>query len=100
MSAAAARADERGGGACRIGGAGDGHADVGLLERGGVVDAVAGHGHAVAGVLQGLDDAVLVFGEDLGEAVGGLDALGQVGGRCVALVAEHGVSGGDAGADT
>jgi hypothetical protein len=46
-------------------GAGDahGHADVGLLERRRVVDAVAGHGHDVAAVLQRLDDLELVLGE-------------------------------------
>jgi hypothetical protein len=49
-------------------GAGDAHgdADVGRLERGGVVHAVAGHGHDVAVGLEGVDDAELVLGRDRG----------------------------------
>ena len=45
-------------------GAGDAHrdADVGLLERGRVVDAVAGHRDDLAIALQRLDDAQLVLG--------------------------------------
>ena len=47
-------------------GAGDPHrhADVGLLERRSVVDAVAGHRHDLALALQRLDDAELVLGRD------------------------------------
>src|SRR5690606_33533327 len=50
-------------------GAGDAHgyADVGLLERRGVVDAVAGHGDNVAVGAQGADDAHLVFRGNPGE---------------------------------
>ena len=49
-------------------GAGDAHgdADVGLLERRGVVDPVAGHRDDVAVLLQGGDDAQLVRGRDAG----------------------------------
>jgi hypothetical protein len=49
-------------------GAGDahGHADFRALEGGGVVDAVAGHGDDLAALLQGGDDAQLVFGRDAG----------------------------------
>ena len=44
-------------------GAGDahGHADVGLLQGGGVVDPVAGHGHQGAPLLPGPDDADLML---------------------------------------
>ena len=52
---------------------GDGDAAVGLLQRGGVVDAVAGHADDVAALLEDVDDVELVLGEDLGEAVGVLD---------------------------
>ncbi|KAJ6439395.1 LOW QUALITY PROTEIN: fungal specific transcription factor [Purpureocillium lavendulum] len=53
----------------------DGDAAVGLLERGRVVDAIAGHGGEMAALLQHLDDGVLVLGVDLGEAVGALDKV-------------------------
>ena len=45
----------------RVGGAGDGDADVGALERGRVVDAVAGHADRVAQLAQRLHDQVLVL---------------------------------------
>ena len=48
----------------------NGDAAVGLLQRRGVVHAVAGHADDVAALLQDIDDVELVFGEDLGEAVG------------------------------
>ena len=56
-------------------GAGDAHgdADVGGLERGRVVDAVAGHGDDMALALQRADDAQLVFGIDAGEHAHVLD---------------------------
>src|SRR3546814_16125554 len=46
--------------------AGDAHcdADIGRLERGRVVDAIAGHRHGHTIALQGLDDAQLVLGID------------------------------------
>ena len=62
--------------ACRVRRAGNGDAAVGLLQRRGVVHAVAGHADDVAALLQIIDDVELVFGEDLGEAVGVLDGLG------------------------
>lgn len=46
-----------------------GNSNVGLLERGGVIDAVAGHADDVATALEDGDDLVLVLGEDLCEAV-------------------------------
>lgn len=45
----------------RISGAADGDANVGPLERGRVVDAIAGHAHAVARLPQRLHDEVLVL---------------------------------------
>ena len=54
---------------------GHGDAAVGLFQRGGVVDPVAGHPDDVAALLQHVDDVVFVLGEDLGETVGGLDRL-------------------------
>ena len=47
-------------------GAAHGDADVGRLERGAVVHAVAGHGDDVAPGLQGAGDAQLVLGRDAG----------------------------------
>jgi hypothetical protein len=44
-----------------------GHADVGLLERGGIVDAVPGRGDDLAEVLEGSDDPLLMLGPDPGE---------------------------------
>ena len=64
-------------GARRVGRAGDGDAAVGLLQRGSVVHAVAGHADDVAALLQDVDDVELVLGEHLGEAVGLLDGLGH-----------------------
>ena len=43
------------------------HADVGLLQRRGVVHAVAGHRHHLAAGLEGLDDPQLVLRRDAGE---------------------------------
>ena len=64
-----------GGGARGVGGAVDGDADVGLLERRRVVDAVAGHADDVAGALQRAHDLELVLGKHLGVAVRGFDAV-------------------------
>ena len=49
-------------------GAGDahGHADVGLAQGRSVVDAVAGHGHDVPLLLQGLHDGELLLRRDPG----------------------------------
>ena len=43
-----------------------GHADIGFLDRRGVVDAVAGHGHDVSPRLPGPDDPQLVLGRNPG----------------------------------
>lgn len=67
--------DDIGGGAGGVGGTLDGNTSIGLLERGGVVDTVTGHGNQVATLLQDLDDVVLVLGEDLGETIGSLDEI-------------------------
>ena len=50
-------------------GAGDAHgdADVGLLERRGVVDAVAGHGHDVPLALEDVDEPHLLLGRHAGD---------------------------------
>ncbi len=60
-------------------GAGDahGHADVGRPEGGGVVDAVAGHGDDVAGLLQRPHQLDLVLGGDPGEDPDVPDSLRQ-----------------------
>jgi len=83
-------------------GAGDahGHADVGLLERGGVVDAVSGRGDDLAEALVGGDDALLVLGPDPGEHHLGMGSeLGlELGGahRLELLPADHaGIRAGD-----
>jgi len=55
---------DAGGGPGHIRRGGDGDADLGLLERGCVVHAVAGHTHDVPGSLQGLDEMQLVLGKD------------------------------------
>eukprot|EP00053_Salpingoeca_punica_P015069 m.137833 g.137833 ORF g.137833 m.137833 type:complete len:1067 (-) comp16613_c0_seq1:133-3333(-) len=68
--------EDHGGGALGDRGAGaHGHADVGLLQGGGVVDTVAGHGDNLGLVLQVADDATLVGGLDTGKEVGALDGL-------------------------
>jgi hypothetical protein len=56
-----------------------GHAHVGLLQGGRVVDAVARHGHHFAAGLQGLHQPQLVFGAGAGEHVHLLHALAQGG---------------------
>jgi hypothetical protein len=61
--------------AARAGGVGDGEAAVGLLQRRGVVDPVAGHGDDVSALLQGVDDAVFVLRHHLGEDAHALDHL-------------------------
>ncbi len=78
-----------GGRARRVGGARNSDADIGLLERRGVVDTVAGHCHQVAALLQGLDDGILVLGEHLGETVGSLYALGRIRRRTPVLAIEQ-----------
>ena len=72
--------EDHGGRAFRHVGAGDahGHADVGLLERGRVVHAVAGHGDDVAARLQRLHEAELLLGRDAGEDGGALGDFGQI----------------------
>ncbi len=61
-----------------FGGAGNGDADVGLLQRQRVVDAVAGHADDVAALLQRLDDGVLVLRKHLREAFRPLDVGGDL----------------------
>ena len=77
-----------GGRARRVGRAGNGDAAVGLLQRRGIVHAVAGHADDVAVLLQDLDDVEFVLGEHLGEAVGMLDGLGHAGVSCCFGVAK------------
>ena len=61
-------------------GAGDAHGDpdVGLLERRGVVDAVAGHGHDLAPGLQRLDQAELLLRRHAREHVGAVGELDEL----------------------
>ncbi|KAH6608110.1 hypothetical protein Trco_004423 [Trichoderma cornu-damae] len=80
--------DNVGGGAGGIGGTLDGNASVGLLQRGSVVDTVTSHGNEVATLLENLDDGVLVLGENLGEAIGSLDEIVDLGAGHVAAAAE------------
>ena len=49
-----------------------------MFEGGSVVNAVAGHADDVAVFLQYFYDGILVFGEDLGEAIGLIDFLGSI----------------------
>ena len=69
------------GGLLRDVGAGDAHgdADIGGLERGRVVDAVAGHGDDVALALERADDPQLVLGIDAGEHAHLLDDRVELG---------------------
>src|SRR5699024_9832868 len=55
-----------------------GDADVGAFEGGGVVDAVAGHGHDLAAGLQCRDQAELVLGGGAGEDVVALRRVGEL----------------------
>ena len=59
-----------------VGRAGDREAAIGLLQRGRVVDAVAGHADDVVMLLHDIDDVEFVLREHLREAVGVLDLLG------------------------
>ena len=63
----------------------DGDADVGDVQRGGVVDAVAEEGHGVTALLQREHDALLLLGIDLGEDVG---ALGEMPERLIARLVD------------
>src|SRR5581483_259418 len=112
--------DEVGGLAGDLGAAAaHGDADVGVAERGAVVDAVAGHGDDVAGVAAGGDDVELLFRGGAREHLGGggvgelaavddlavrvddadLDGDGAGGGRVVAGDEDRGDAGGLAGGD-
>lgn len=71
--------DDIGGRSGGVRGTLDGNTGVGLLERWSVVDTVTSHGNEVATLLQDLDDVVLVLGEDLGETIGSLDEIVDVG---------------------
>ena len=76
--------DDVGGGTGGVGRAGNRDPGVGAPQGGGVVDAVAGHRDDVPGLLERLDDPVLVLGHDLREAVGGLDPSPPAGRRSAA----------------
>ncbi len=67
--------DNIGGGTGSIGGTLDGNTSIGLLQGGGVVDTVTGHGNEVTTLLKNLDDGVLVLGENLSETIGSLDEI-------------------------
>mmetsp|Transcript_33175 Transcript_33175/g.80582 ORF Transcript_33175/g.80582 Transcript_33175/m.80582 type:complete len:476 (+) Transcript_33175:145-1572(+) len=71
--------DDVGRGPRSVRGAFDSDPDLGLLERRGVVDTVAGHPDDLPGGLEDLNDLVLVFGEDLRKSVGRDDDVLQVG---------------------
>ena len=49
---------------------------IGFLQRGGIIHSVAGHADDVAALLQDINNVELVFGKNLGEAVGIFDGLG------------------------
>ncbi len=53
-----------------IGCAGDGDAGIRLLQRGGIIHAVTGHGHDVIVLLQTVDDAEFVIWKYLREPAG------------------------------
>ena len=57
--------DDVGGSLGGVGGAGDGNADLGLGEGGGVINAVAGHADDLALRLEDTNHLVLVLGHDL-----------------------------------
>ena len=57
----------------------DSNTSIGLLERGSIVDTVTSHGNEVTTLLKNLDDIVLVLGEDLGETIGSLDEIVDLG---------------------
>mmetsp|Transcript_11527 Transcript_11527/g.23462 ORF Transcript_11527/g.23462 Transcript_11527/m.23462 type:complete len:287 (+) Transcript_11527:988-1848(+) len=63
-----------------------GDTDVGLLERGRIVDAVARHAGRPAPLLHYVDDHKLVLGEDSGEAVGNLHIVHHLDRRWVRCV--------------
>ena len=60
---------------CGVCGAGDGDSTIGLLERGSVVDTIAGHAHDVAAALKNIDNVVLVFRKYLRESIGLFDGF-------------------------
>ena len=62
-----------------LGAAAHGDADVGLLERGGIVDRVAGHRHDLAGLLHQPGEADLVLGCDPAEHVQLREAFDHLG---------------------
>ena len=64
-----------------VGAGAHGEAEVGLGERGGVVDPVADHGHDPTLVLQAADDGDLVLGQHLGDHVVDADLGGHGPGR-------------------
>ena len=93
--------DNIGGGASGVGGTLDGNTSISLLQRGGVVDTVTSHGNEVATLLENLDDGVLVLGEDLGETIGSLDEIVDLGaGHVTAATETETLSVVDVGAET
>ncbi|RUS32167.1 hypothetical protein BC938DRAFT_476126 [Jimgerdemannia flammicorona] len=70
--------DDIGSGASSISAAVDSNTDVSLLKSGGIVDTVTSHTNKQTLVLEKLDDAVLVFGNDLGETISADTVLGDL----------------------
>ena len=77
--------DQRGGAAGGVGRAADGHAAIGLFQRRSVVDAVAGHRHDMAALLQRLDDLELVLREYASKSVRLFDGAGRVDGDVIGV---------------
>ncbi|GIX64989.1 uncharacterized protein BcabD6B2_44240 [Babesia caballi] len=75
-------------------------ADVGGLEGGHVVGAVAAHGSLHAGTLEGADHKLLLLRRDAGEDGGVQDDLAQDAAASVTLVVDQGVHGGAGDAET
>ena len=71
--------DDIGSGTGSIGSTLDGDTGIGLLEGGSIVDTVTSHGNEVTTLLENLDDVVLVLGEDLGETIGSLNEIVNLG---------------------
>jgi len=68
-----------GGRAGSIGSTFDSNTSIGLLQGGGIVDTVTSHSNQVTTLLENLDDVVLVLGENLGETIGSLNEIVNLG---------------------
>ncbi|EPE08776.1 hypothetical protein F503_04363 [Ophiostoma piceae UAMH 11346] len=68
-----------GSGASSVRGTLDSNTGISLLQGGSIVDTVTSHGNEVATLLQDLDDVVLVLGENLGETIGSLNEIVNLG---------------------